>query len=591
MTDSSIAYSADLCRNFPLAPAVTIERDSLLSGITRAFNSDVQIICLDGEEGAGKSQALAQFMRLHPNDSVGLFFSPISRDSYSTPYVRLALSEQLHWILDGTRLDVAHIDEGAFRSLIYQLQKKAKKFPHYFVIDGLDEIPAEYQQGLSDLLDILPFGYQEFKFLVSGSQQFFDDLLKRKLPIKVFQALAFNLDETKKFLLGLSLTDDQLAELHHFCSGIPGHLSIARRLLLDNMSFSDLLDQERGSLSSLFELQWTLVPQDSTSQYILALVAFCPRAISAVDISRITGLPLSESREFFDSCRLLSVDASNEVRFTSEAQHRFASQRLLSQKTKVNKALVEDLLSDPKSSDAIRYLPSQLASDGRYSQVISTLNPEHFLQLLKIEQSLSSLKQQVKLGHEAAVKVEQIAPQLGFAITNGVVLELDFATPSQHQIRALLKLDRFNEAVALALGAPTKEDRLHLLSIVARHTTLGNKNVPKELREHVVVTAKTVDFQSLGERGIEIACDLVAIDPDLALELVEATTRLLTNAKEQEVAFAALYIAASDSSTASAKQAEVAEQAKSRITDTHLQQFSEAVAATFSKYTAIDPAQ
>ena len=89
------------------------------------------------------------------------------------------------------------------------------------------------------------------------------------------------------------------------------------------------------------------------------------------------------------------------------------------------------------------------------------------------------------------------------------LLQLDSADVWKLEIEARIALDDFQTAIALAQSAALKEDRLHLLAVVAKGRRKRGMMPEPELVDNIRLLYDQIDTSSLGKRAYEIASDLV----------------------------------------------------------------------------------
>src|SRR5262249_38487027 len=142
-------------------------------------------------------------------------------------------------------------------------------------------------------------------------------------------------------------------------------------------------------------------------------------------------------------------------------------------------------------------------------------------------------------------------------------------------------------AIALAQSTILKEDRLHLLATINRIRRQSGLLPEPELTEQIRLLYDQIDPVALGDRSIEIACDLVYTDPDLAIRLVEEATKTREGKDALDWAFATLSISAA-TSPGDSKSTQAAEKLRSRITNPNLQGFLSAVSLLFANSSATE---
>src|SRR5690606_13041137 len=131
----------------------------------------------------------------------------------------------------------------------------------YFIVDGLEDIPPADQTTRSQILELIPFGYSEFRFVLSARSA--DDLAlnpRAHQLAKVYTAVHFfSPEETSRYLADLGLTSAQLAEVQKATQNFPGKLASIRRLLRTGRDPDVLLANLPDELPGLFDLEWSEV--------------------------------------------------------------------------------------------------------------------------------------------------------------------------------------------------------------------------------------------------------------------------------------------------------------------------------------------
>jgi hypothetical protein len=261
-----------IAQSFPQLPVPVIPRQNYVDTITSLFEGGMDLVLLEGEPGAGKTILAAQFAKASPSRTVSLFLRPASRWGYDALYMRRDLCCQMEWALRGKELEAGlPITDGQMRELLFALQKKAKRLPYVFVVDGLDEVPSqdEYQRQL--ILSMLPFGLPGFRFLLSAhpSSSFQPPT---GITAKSFPLAGFTFDETAAYLSDLHLPRDKVQELHALSRGRPGHLASMRRILTSTTDLNALLAELPEKLPGLFELEWRHVNEANDLQVLLIAI-------------------------------------------------------------------------------------------------------------------------------------------------------------------------------------------------------------------------------------------------------------------------------------------------------------------------------
>ena len=578
------------CQSFPGLPLPEISRDHLLDTIETIFAGDTEVVILEGAEGIGKTTLLAQFVTRHPHHALSLFVRPTSLWAYNPEVLLRDLCNQLQWVLYQRELGPKdQVDEASLRLDVFELRRRARRKgeKYYFVIDGLDEVP---EQVRTSIVAMLPFGsFPGFRFLLASCSEQLARSFSGTSSCKPFPLSRFTLDETKKYFRDLEIDQDSIEEIHDSCKGIPGYLASARRILQSGTGVQTLLDQMPNKLPKLFGLEWSKVRvNDEKQQNLLAILAYASRRHTIDDLSSILNLQNEAIKELCQGLGFVMIDPQDHtLRFISEAFRRFAADQLRHLKDHVHDLLISDLLQDPQSDAALAYLPGYLEQRNRFDDLLAYLSPDHFAKLLERSQSLGPLQQKADLGVHTSYELGRDRELIRFSLQKSAILELAGAEIWRSEIEARMAVNDYEAALALAQGTALKEDRLHLLAVIVRAKHKQGLSPEPELIEQIRQLYQQIDPSTLGERAVEIASDLIYVDPTLASELVEKATKA-TNAGENALdwAFAKLSLAALGEGRTYLQSADAIESIISRIKDPAARQFSTALSLLAGGYSA-----
>ena len=186
--------------NFPPTPNPEVIRDNVVNTLRMLLQNSVYAVSIEGAEGIGKTSILSQFARRLPANTVTIFLSAANRLSYDIDLLRVDLMAQVFWASTGGIFDRSHFDPALLKSCYQRLQHKSRQIrePFYFVIDGLADLePAECDSLKQQLADILPIGIPQFRFLFSGDETLYRDLLHHSLTLKSYPLILFSAPSTR----------------------------------------------------------------------------------------------------------------------------------------------------------------------------------------------------------------------------------------------------------------------------------------------------------------------------------------------------------------------------------------------------------
>lgn len=461
-------------------------------------------------------------MRATPNEAVSIFVRAASRLSYDSETIRLYLLDQLYWAVSGERATDANTGSAELYSLYGLLDRKARKTGkvYYFVVDGLGELPQYTTNVIPSVFELLPFGYDYFKFLLTGDLRSYIAHFPKTIRAKSFPLVGFSFDETVR-LLGTSISDrETTAEIHRRCHGIPGQISDVKRLLDSGLSPSDCIAKLGERSSSLFAYEWERVdPNDDRLNRALAILAHDDKSHTVQTLGELISVSDADLRRMLDHLPFLSIDP--EIIFRSEAFRRFAADKLLRYKTWVHKENIKHLKKSADIGDALIELPVHLAEISDFQHFLQYLTPQYIRQLLGKNQTLARVQEAVQTGILFAKRLKRDGDMLRFGIQQSLLATFINSGSGLAEAEALASLGRFDAAATLANSALLREDRLHILAIIANGKLKKGRIVEPELLNQIRVLTLQIDLKGLGERTIDIATQLVCVDPQLALTLID----------------------------------------------------------------------
>jgi len=575
---------------YPQLSKPNIQRENMITTIAEMLRSETEIIIVEGPDGIGKTTLLAQFANAFPNHAFGLFVRSSSRWAYDSGMLTRDLCEQIDWVLrKEDHHSERYIDPAQLlRARIFELQSHAnyKRQTYYFVVDGLNEIPEEDCHEREMILKLLPFGIPRFRFILSGPLECLNNRPQKLHRTTPFRMVGFTFEETREFLSELVPAREDLERIHKISKYIPGNLASVRRLLQGGTKVEQLLENFPRHLPDLFELEWSVVErEDSALRQALAILAFDRRRHTLLSLSRLCKITPSSLDEKLARCTFVErQNDGQEVYFVCEGFKRLASERLFQLQRGVLDSAISELLHSSESADALTHLPAIFHQAGRYEELLNYLSPKHIGGLIDCGNSWVPLHQKADLGVDTALRLERDGDLLRFGLQRATIASMESSEPWRSEIEAYVALDDFSAAYALVQRMATKEDRLHLLAVIARAKRTRALPIEIELSDQIQQLYGQLDRASLGDRGLEIASDLLYTHPELAVELVQESTGKDGPKQRLDLALARLSFKAwveMEGGMASTHQA-----LRAKVNDPKLQKFLDTVSIFFGGYTA-----
>ncbi|MCD2453593.1 hypothetical protein GO003_024745 [Methylicorpusculum oleiharenae] len=594
--DFEVMDLTKVCGVFPQLGEPNILRDNMIMTVEGMLNNS-EVIIVEGADGAGKTTLLAQFARAFPEQTFCLFMRSSSRWAYDSQNLTRDLCDQIGWALykeDYLEKDKEVEAKQLLRKRVHELQRKAnlERKTYYFVVDGLHEIPEEGFGEKEVILDLIPFGIPRFRFILSGSIDCFLNRLKNS-QIRPFQLPGFTLEETRQFFDGYINEPSNLQTIFKVSKGIPGHLASMRRLLESGAKQEeDLLDELPESLPELFEMEWQVVENKDNGllRNALAILAFDQRRHSINSLALLCNIDIDTLKNKLACCTFVEQKgAEGDIEFIGDVFSRYASKRLSNLRKGTLDKIISDLFDNPESSEAITHLPDLYHTAGRYEELLTYLSPQHIGKLIDCSESWAPLRQKAELGVNTALEQERDGDLLRFSLQRATITSMENSETWRSEIEAYVALEDFSTAYALVQRVATIADRLHLMAVIARMKKSKSLPIELELKDQIQQLYAQLDRSNLGDRGIEIASDLLYTQPELAIDLVQDCMRKSDSDHEGrlDLALANLSFKALIEKQDGVDGMESTHQAfQSKIKNPNVQKFIDKIGIFFGGYTA-----
>lgn len=501
-----------------------IKRTPILDTIVEVIKDDTNVVFLEGESGIGATTLLSQFIKNSQNITFSLFLNPSSKYSYSLEYVKVILAEQFRTFLGEPEQDKLAIEDVEYSTLINKVKVKTKRDVVYFVVDGLDHIPADDESDINDILKIaLPIGVAQFKFIISGSQKRLAKHINN-VNTKPYQIMRMSPFEVDLIFSDLNLSEKELGEIKDVCKGVPGYLSSIKRMLQDGTSLEHILKSSPEKYLDFVDIEIKKIYKNS-EQFIklVAIIAYSKQQVCIDDLVALSGMQKQEVVLFLEKQSFIIFKDESLIDFISSSHRKVAEKNLKEYQSEINDLQIKFLSQAPNSSTALLFLPSYLQQKNRYEELLELLSNEHYFNLLDSTQSLSQLMARAELGLTSAHSLKKATSVFQFSLQKSLFIDLAKSTASEEEIRALVAIGNSKHALQIINGAITKASKLILLTAYA----CGMKRKGKEVDDLIIQSIKdlidTVDFDKLGDLALQAVENIMAFDPELAAKVLEKT--------------------------------------------------------------------
>lgn len=560
------------CATFPNPLDREVHRDALLNQIDDLFANGISLIQLEGKAEFGKTQVLAQFAKKHQYDAISTFIRPGSWCLQDPSFLYRELAAQMFWVLHRQDPPPGQVaDERGLRSLSYELQAFAKRTNRlfYLVLDGVDSVAADAGQFVAGILRILPTEFSQFRFLCSGNAAWIPASLLSTKRRKSLTINAFSLLETSFYLSDLEIEQRQIEQIHRICGlGVPGYLASARRSLKAGITAEEMIDRPTMDLQESFAVEWSAkLPEDVACLRALAVLAHDKNSHTITELASIVGATVGDLEQCLGACSFLELASNNlPVRFVSDSFRRFAAAQLGSYEVSTWNLLAE-YYSQHYNDSVSNLLPGYLRSAGREKEILSLLSSDTFLQIAHRSDSFIPLQQQCELGLKTSLELGRYAETVRFQLQSAVAADISQFRFAEAEVVARLSLDDYATAIRIAQAASLVRHRLQLMAAIAR-VQRGKGLIPEAtLTSTVEALVNQLDPRELGDELVDVASDLMYVNPDLALSMFSKLTPDALDSKNVDLALLHMTSVAASHTSAHAGMSAALEDIRAKITN------------------------
>lgn len=520
----------DLCsqsETFPKLPSYSsiIDRESEIEQIESLLDEqdEKRVVFVDGQDGVGVTTLLGLLVQRHPNHCISYFNDGFSRFSLSPEIVERSLVRQVYFYIYNTPLPDGMDYE--LNSLYLKLLHKAKTTPLFFVFDGFDDVPIEYEPGLRSLFEKLPWGIAKFVF--AGEQKSFKLFPSSKKTIQTVTAnrlLPFSKPRVKDYFhkLDNSLSDSDLEELYDISHGFADKIEVLRSLYLKYKSFTKIIEEKESYSKTIYHAEISRLEsaEDELSLILLSVVAFAD--IHTLEfLQAVLEKTESEVVEILGkNSDIVYIDDNGVVRFRSEALLKYMRGYLDEYQPQIEMRLLSVYESN-KALYAESLLPlyKKLHKD---QSLIRLLNDENIQEQLDQNRSQASLNIQCDFGYEAAMTDDNyLGDALRFAVLRSTSRQIEQNKLWDYETEALVVQGKIEEAIALTQNIYLKEEQLKSLAIIVKKS----KGLSREKKESILLAIRQlalgIQFEKIPEKSLELAPLLLDVDLQLSMEIIE----------------------------------------------------------------------
>lgn len=519
-------FSNTIPNSFPYE----IDREHIIKNIEETFSVITNnVILIEGLNVTGKSTLLAQFARKHRSNTVSVF---IGEDFWKSDidFILSELCIQMSKICsESLKTHLENIDiEGLlkhdlvilFRKLYNDLGKQARRTGKifYIVIDGLDKITNNIDED--SFLQYIPQGDAAGVYVLLSSLKGNDYTFEYyPMQISFFSRLETGI------LLQDFLNKEEIDYVYNVSDGMPGYIGEIHRQLGNSIPKEEVINNLPPSFQVLLEKTWS--QQDVKDKDLIRLISLITYSIEPIqfnDIPRILNISEHRLAEYIDEVSFLTLK-ENKVELLS-AFKVFFKGKLVAEKVDI----IQDLISFYETNtdpNAILYLPELYQEQKEFKSLKNLLDIENIYKIVQSTQKMSIVRKHLRILSNMAYSNKDWNSLSWSSLTESVFTQIANTPPGiENQVKALLSLNTYEEALRLAFLCVLPEDRLILLSYICRYMKQHNIEISKDilssLEESISLIDNTVDISDeLIEKLIDICSNIFSVDSSLSLKLVE----------------------------------------------------------------------
>nr|WP_138858545.1 hypothetical protein [Exiguobacterium mexicanum] len=534
--------------SFPMQRDKMVKRVNIIELIEEQLTV-ANIVLLSATSESGKTMTMKEYCEENSMTSLSTFVNFTSPYGYDYENIKMNLSNQINWIVNKRELTVEELENANLTNLIFQLVRygKINNKNFTFVIDGLENADLEMQNTVENILEnIFPLQQQTFNFLITDNLNGTINkiLTKKKFKFKEVSLPGMTVDETTLMFQGTSMSVENLEDVRKMTKGKPGLLRNFKRLLESGAEI-DFLLTDPNTLPDFFNLEWEEIKEDFLLIRILSILTFDKRQHTITSVSKFIGEEYSK----VENCILesnLVLTISGNLELYSRQFRMFLETKLEHLKSKVINESIESILQHEAYDIQIKLLPEYYLEANKHKDFLSLLDTEEHYSIIEKTQSMSQLSKLTELGYVTSKQIGEDIKSFRFSIQNSIILQNYQSKVWNSEIRTLIALNDFNKAINIANRNGLIEDRLHMLSIIAKEMSEKDLLVDGEIKNQIESLYQQLDVVNIEEKAIEIASQLIYTDVELAIELIEKSVGIKKGENAFDYAVAKVSLAAMD---------------------------------------------
>lgn len=538
-----------------------ISREPLLDLFDSQFETE-KVLCVNGEHGVGVTAALAMFARRHRTCCASYFNDGWSRHLLNPQAIAYSLLQQLSWYTNQN----LNPDNSVYSltPCIYKLSRtiKNKSKILYLVLDGFNNLPIEYIDGIKNLLSPL-FSIENVRILFSGTVDEIKNILPNNIIAKQSnEILKFQLNDVQGYLNTVhpELSEDECRMIYDLSrKGNARQLSILSEKI-KRYGMDKINDFNSWMVDDFYEedLNWIKSESDRNHLLFMALLTYSERPIVKDDISQVLKLTPQDVSVLLYDCADYIEEINSFINLKSNDFRKYLCIHLASYKNEIELLLIKWIEGFSSVSEQFIYLPPLYKHIKKDKALVSYLTTEKVQQFLEEKKSQAAVNEQCEYGYNACSDFDsQAAAFFRFAINRSVSREIEKNTLSDAELEALISVGDDETAFALTQKVYLLEERLKCLLIMAQSSRHLSEGMSEEINAQISSLADAIDYAHIPDKALELAKLMMPIKLEKALDIIDTVAKVTKDKSQIDRLYTAISLSynregADENSTAKA---------------------------------------
>lgn len=518
---ASPSYYNDTFPN-ELCHRAMIKREVELEEITQLLQEN-SVVSVCGDHGVGVTTLLTMFISQHIQNTISYFFDEFRIESYSSFFMEQCLLRQVYYMIHGFCLP-ENLDVNLASIRTEFLQKIRQIKPVYLIIDGLENVPVEYQDDVIRVLAKLPLAQLKVLIVGSGKNLKWCDCLE---PANASNKLRrFTKDAVREYVKKnlQNITEEELDVVCRI-SGCVGYK--VRHLIdisVDKNGLDDIKADENLLTKNIFYYVDELLLHSQLYVRLFCALIYAKFRLTVSMLTRILEVDDATIDEIVTDTKLILSRQGDIITFNDTQVKEYLFDKLRAYRVKTEFAVIKLIESDSQYQSGLLDLYKNV---NQKQSIINLLQLDTFHETLDQAMSQTGVNVQCEYGYKAST---ELLDAIRFAVLKSTSLEIEKNELWDYEIEALVLDGKVAEAFALAHNVFLKEEQLKAWAIIARYKALLTTTQYQEVSDSIKYLISDIEFEKIPEKSVELAKLLLPIDINEAMAIVD---RVVMNQKSQ----------------------------------------------------------